>query len=81
MLQVYSCSEYNEVVNKRAAILILQVISVLFYFLIQGYHFEAWKDWQNFLIAQSKHVEFLFELSHSQVFWTFFIANVFLGYS
>lgn len=29
-LQVYSCSEYNEVVNKRAAILVLQVMSVLF---------------------------------------------------
>lgn len=30
--QVYSCSEYNEVVNKRAAILILQVLLILFEF-------------------------------------------------
>lgn len=29
-IQVYSCSEYNEVVNKRAAIVILQVIFVPF---------------------------------------------------
>ena len=45
-LQVYSCSEYNEVVNKRAAILILQVMSIS----VSVVSVQIWKEWLGSLI-------------------------------